>query len=34
MVMLASGWMWAVPLMVTCWAQPTRWTVTGSVWVK
>jgi len=26
--------MWAMPLTVTGWAQPTRWTVTGSVWLK
>jgi hypothetical protein len=26
--------MWAMPLMVTGLAQPTRWIVTGSVWVK
>jgi hypothetical protein len=23
-----------MPLMVAGWAQPTRWMVTGSVWVK
>jgi hypothetical protein len=31
---ITTGWMWAMPLMVTGSVQPTRRMATGSVWVK